>query len=137
MSFKEAVIIDKEAVRRRVAFTHPFVFYYHTKDFAVWAHGAKKGNHTAGGANGNRIGNNLIGTWGVQPIWAAAGNQANSYNTVQLNAPAYLPSYEAYLCIRCHSAYAYDILPPFLSGKFPNGDPGYESDPTADFNIRD
>ena len=99
------------------------------------AHGAKKGNHTAGGASGNRIGNNLIGTWGVQPIWAAAGNQANSYNTVQLNDPAYLPSYEAYLCIKCHSYYAYSSTPPLLSGKFPNGDPGYESDPTADFNV--
>ena len=98
-------------------------------------HGAKKGNHSAGGPDGNRIGKNLIGTWGVQPVWAAAGLPATSFTTVQLNDPTYSLSYESYLCVKCHSAYTYWISPQLLSGKFPNGEAGYESDPTADFNI--
>jgi len=101
-------------------------------------HGAKKGNHTVGGITGNRVGKNLIGAWGVQPMWAAAGVPANIYTTIQLSDPTSSLSYEAYLCIKCHSYYAYNISPPQLSGKFPNFpgvDTGYESDPTADFNV--
>ena len=92
-------------------------------------HSAKKGNHTVGGANGNSIGNNLTGTWGVQPTWAAAGNSASAYTTVQLNAD--ILSFESYLCIKCHSSYAYGTISPSV----PSAPATFnESDLSADFN---
>lgn len=106
------------------------------------AHDLKGGNHTVGGPTGNRIGNNLIGAWGAKPTsWPSAGtspSNADGYTTLKLTDPAASLSYESYLCIKCHSSYAYNNLPPQLFGKFPNfsgSDTGYESDSVADFNI--
>lgn len=95
-------------------------------------HELKNGSHTTG-FYGNMIGNNLIGTWGVQPTWGTAGTPANTYTELALNNTS--SHLEGYLCLKCHSSYSYGTTPPLLSGKFPNGASGYESDPSADFNV--
>lgn len=105
-------------------------------------HDLKGGNHTVGGlygvTSGNRIGNNLIGAWGVKPTsWPSADTSPSGpdgYATLKLTDPATSLSFESYICIKCHSSYAYENAPLQLSDKFPNSI-GYESDPVADFNI--
>ncbi len=111
-------------------------------------HGAKTGNHTIGGREGDSpkgsyIGNNLIGTWGAQPgsttLWSGItpgtpADQTNDYKTVLLDTdssnPDYLSRYESFLCLKCHSSYAYGTSNPVV----PSKTSFYESDPTADFN---
>ncbi|MFQ5479895.1 MAG: cytochrome c3 family protein [Thermodesulfobacteriota bacterium] len=100
-------------------------------------HGVQAGNHAVGGINGNVIGPNLLGSWGVMPtIWPLSG-PAFSYQVVDFTST--LPggdNLEGYLCIKCHSYYAYSTIPPNV----PSGDPNSggivrQSDPTDDFNI--
>lgn len=104
------------------------------------AHAAKSGNHVIGGVNGNIIGANLLGGWGIKVngFWPAAGTAATTFTEVDfitLNPGS--DNLEGYLCMKCHSYYAYGTTPPLV----PSGNPydgygtTYESDITADFNI--
>jgi len=99
-------------------------------------HGAKAGNHTIGGVNGNIIGPNILGSWGVRPnIWPATG-PVLSYQVVDFTST--IPggnNLEGYLCIKCHSYYAYGLIPPDVPSGNADGTLVKESDPTADFNI--
>ncbi len=101
------------------------------------AHGAQSGNHTVGGANGNIVGNNMLGGWGVKPNpWPAAGTAATFYTVVDITSLT--PgnnNLESYVCIKCHSYYAYTTIPPTVPSGNADGSLAYESDPTADFNI--
>lgn len=99
-------------------------------------HGAKSGSHAVGGVNGNIIGPNVLGSWGVKPTWASAGNQSTTYTVVDfssLNPGA--DNLEGYLCVKCHSYYSYGALPPNVPSGNANGSLVLQSDPTADFNI--
>lgn len=100
------------------------------------SHGTKAGNHTVGGVNGNVIGPNLLGSWGVKPLpWASAGSPAITY--LEVDYLTDLPggdNLEGYLCLKCHSYYAYGIAPPFVPSGNADGSPVRQSDPTADMN---
>jgi len=97
-------------------------------------HGAQVGNHAVGGANGYTIGPNLIGSWGVIPApWGAAGAAAVTY-TVQNFTDTNPPNLEGYLCIKCHSYYAYSALPPNVPSGGADGLATIESDITKDMN---
>lgn len=110
-------------------------------------HGAKQGNHAIGGRQGDTlkgsyIGDNLIGTWGVQPgsgtLWGGitpgSPNNQSNYKAVLLDTDVtnfnYLSRYESFLCLKCHSSYAYSTSNPTV----PSYTSFYQSDPTADFN---
>ncbi|MBI3397709.1 MAG: hypothetical protein HY026_00465 [Deltaproteobacteria bacterium] len=110
-------------------------------------HAAKQGNHVIGGrqgdiSKGSYIGNNLIGTWGAQPgsltLWSSltpgSPNNQSNYKTVLLDTDPsntdYLSRYEAFLCLKCHSSYAYGAINPAV----PSNTYFFQSDPTADFN---
>ena len=100
-------------------------------------HGAQSGNHIVGGVNGNIIGANGLGGWGVMPDpWPAAGSPATSYLTVDFNSltPG---SYnlEGYMCIKCHSYFAYSTNPPNVPSGNADGSMVVESDLTKDMNI--
>ncbi len=99
-------------------------------------HGAAAGNHAMGGINGNVIGPNLIGSWGVMPtVWPLSG-PAFSYQTVDFaSALPGADNLEGYLCLKCHSYYAYSISPPNVPSGNANGSIVRESDITDDFNI--
>jgi len=100
-------------------------------------HGSLAGNHTVGGVNGNIIGSNGLGGWGVKPNpWPVAGSAASTFNEVDLTST--IPggdNLEGYMCIKCHSYYAYGLTPPTAPSGNADGSLVYESDPTADFNI--
>ncbi len=108
-------------------------------------HGAKSGNHTVGGNFGYGIGNNLIGGWGVKPnldTWPAAGtsiDQSTGYTVVDLDTIIQpdLDIREGYMCMKCHSSYAYGSLatdrPDVPSGNG-LGNQAIESDLSLDFN---
>ncbi|MBI5642404.1 MAG: hypothetical protein HY954_02905 [Deltaproteobacteria bacterium] len=100
------------------------------------AHGTKAGNHTVGGVNGNIIGANILGSWGVKPSpWASAGNPALTYTVADFTSQT--PggdNLEGYLCMKCHSYYAYGSLPPNVPSGNADGSIVVESDITADFN---
>ncbi|GMR04210.1 MAG: cytochrome c3 family protein [Thermodesulfobacteriota bacterium] len=101
------------------------------------SHGTKAGNHTIGGINGNIIGPNILGSWGVRPtIWPAAGQPVTTYQEVDFTTltPGNY-NLEGFMCIKCHSYYAYGILPPNVPSGSADGSIARESDPTADFNI--
>ncbi|MFQ5427493.1 MAG: cytochrome c3 family protein [Thermodesulfobacteriota bacterium] len=99
-------------------------------------HGAKAGNHTIGGINGNIIGPNILGSWGVRPtIWPVSG-PAFSYDVVDFTTT--LPgidNLEGHLCLKCHSYYAYAAIPPSVPSGNADGSLVRQSDPTDDFNI--
>ncbi|HBG47351.1 MAG TPA: hypothetical protein DDW94_10240 [Deltaproteobacteria bacterium] len=100
-------------------------------------HGAKSGSHTIGGTNGNIIGANILGSWGVKPsFWPSAGNPAQSYTVVDLTSltPG-SDNLEGYLCIKCHSYYAYGAIEPFVPSGNADDSQVEQSDPTADFNV--
>lgn len=102
------------------------------------AHAAKSGNHTIGGVNGNIIGANLLGGWGIKVngLWPAAGATATSFTEVDfitLNPGS--DNLEGYLCMKCHSYYAYASTPPSVPSGNADGTQVYQSDITADFNI--
>ncbi|MBI5970856.1 MAG: hypothetical protein HY884_06850 [Deltaproteobacteria bacterium] len=100
----------------------------------VGAGGLIPGNHTVGGPNGNAIGPNLIGSWGVTPApWGAAGAAAITY-TVQNFNDTNPPNLEGYLCIKCHSYYAYAGIPPNVPSGGADGLATVESDITKDMN---
>lgn len=100
------------------------------------AHALKAGNHSIGDVNGNIIGPNLLGGWGVKPApWGVAGSAAVTYTVVDFTT--LLPgadNLEGYLCIKCHSYYAYGAVPPYVPSGNADGSLVKESDPTADFN---
>ncbi|MBI5810548.1 MAG: hypothetical protein HZB21_05095 [Deltaproteobacteria bacterium] len=107
-------------------------------------HGAKTGNHTIGGVggfNGNIIGPNIIGSWGVKPNtigWPPAGTAEDQSNYAIVHFSASAPGVndqEGYLCLKCHSSYAYGTTPPAVPSGNADGTIAYQSDPTADFNI--
>ncbi|MBI5328577.1 MAG: cytochrome c3 family protein [Deltaproteobacteria bacterium] len=110
-------------------------------------HAAKQGNHAIGGRQadaprGSYIGNNLIGAWGVQPgsvtLWGSvtpgSPNSQSNYITRLLDTdasnPNYTNRYESFLCLKCHSSYAYGTINPSV----PSNTAFYQSDTTADFN---
>jgi len=100
-------------------------------------HAAKSGNHTVGGVNGNIIGNNILGSWGVKPnTWPSAGTAPTTYTVVDFTTlnPGN-DNLEGYLCIKCHSYYAYANSPPYVPSGNADDSAVFESDPTADFNI--
>lgn len=102
------------------------------------SHTAQSGNHTVGGTTGNNIGNNILGSWGIKPVWAAAGSASTSFVSppVQFTLPlVQTNNLEGYLCVKCHSSYAYSIAPPNVPSGNADGSSVYESDITADFNI--
>lgn len=101
------------------------------------SHGTMAGNHTVGGVNGNIIAPNLLGSWGVRPNpWGAAGTAATTYLTVDFTTPLIgANNLEGYLCIKCHSYYAYSVTPPSVPSGNADGSVVYQSDPTADFNV--
>jgi predicted CXXCH cytochrome family protein len=100
------------------------------------SHGAMAGNHTIGGVNGNLVAPNLLGSWGVRPEpWGAAGTPAVTY--LEVDFLAVLPggdNLEGYLCLKCHSYYAYGPSPPFVPSGNADGSPVRQSDATTDFN---
>lgn len=101
-------------------------------------HGSRSGNHAIGGANGNIIGNNMLGGWGVKPTlpWPAADTAVQNYTVVDfITTNPGGDNLEGYLCIKCHSYYAYGFTPPAVPSGNADGTLVYESDPTADFNI--
>jgi len=99
-------------------------------------HGVRNGNHEIGGINGNIIGANSLGGWGVKPdTWPVAGEKALSYLEVDFTTLA--PggdNLEGYLCIKCHSYYAYGDIPPSVPSGNADGSYVLESDATEDFN---
>jgi len=99
-------------------------------------HGAKAGNHTIGGIDGDVIGPNLLGSWGVMPsVWPLSG-AALTYQVVDFTST--LPggnNLEGYLCMKCHSYYAYSSMPPFVPSGNANGSIVKESDISDDFNV--
>lgn len=99
-------------------------------------HGAKSGSHAVGGVNGNIIGANILGSWGVKPTWAPAGNPSTTYTVVDFTSlnPG-TDNLEGYMCVKCHSYYAYGSLPPNVPSGNANGALVLQSDPTADFNV--
>ncbi len=78
-------------------------------------HGAKSGNHTVGGAYGYEIGPNLLGGWGVRPSTAWPDNGVGGDNRLtsfieddfDSETPGHVSRLEGYMCIKCHSSYAY------------------------------
>ncbi len=97
-------------------------------------HGAQVGNHTVGGANGYAIGPNLIGSWGVIPSpWGAAGSAATAYAVQHFDSTS-PPNIEGYLCMKCHSYYAYAAAPPNVPSGGADGLPTLESDISKDMN---
>ncbi len=108
-------------------------------------HGAKSGNHEVGSNFGYGIGNNLLGGWGVKPLndtWPAAGtpiDQSTGYTVVDLDTIAQpdVDIREGYMCMKCHSSYAYGTLdtdrPDVPSGNG-IGNSAIESDLSLDFN---
>ena len=109
-------------------------------------HGAKSGNHTVGGPNGNAAGPNLFGGWGVRPLlWpnnlpgALIDNTVLNYLVVDLDSTVPLSDkLEGYLCMKCHSAYAYGTLaattPLVPSGNANDSLDIIQSDISGDFN---
>jgi len=94
-------------------------------------HGMKSGLH-AGGTN--VIGNTLLGSWGVKPaLWSGVGSPATSYDIVDFT-DTNADKYEAYLCLKCHSYYAYGTIPPYVPSGNADNSLVAESDPTVDFN---
>jgi len=99
-------------------------------------HGAEAGNHTIGGLNGNIIAPNLLGSWGVKPTTWPLSGPALIYQVVDFTSTT--PggdNLEGYLCLKCHSYYAYGIMPPDVPSGNADGSIVRESDPTEDFNI--
>ena len=99
-------------------------------------HGVMSGNHTQGGINGNIIGPNLLGSWGVKPSpWASPGDPATTYEVVDFTdlTPG-SDNLEGYLCLKCHSYYAYQSFPPNVPSGNADGTLVRQSDPSADFN---
>lgn len=99
-------------------------------------HGAKAGSHTVGGPNGNIIGANGLGSWGAKPTWGVAGTASTVYTAVDFTSlnPG-TNNLEGYLCVKCHSYYAYGVMPPNVPSGNANGSLVFQSDPTADMNI--
>lgn len=99
-------------------------------------HGAVSGGHVYGTANGNAVGATLVGGWGAQPVWAAAGSQSIVYSEVDFASTVPIgTNLEGYVCVKCHSYYAYGNLPPAVPSGNADGSIVKESDITADFNI--
>ncbi len=100
-------------------------------------HGTMDGNHLIGGVNGNIIGANHLGSWGVKPFpWGTAGNPALTYLVVDFTT--IVPgsdNLEGYLCIKCHSYYAYGTIPPLVPSGNADDSAVSQSDPTEDFNV--
>lgn len=101
------------------------------------SHGTMDGNHFIGGVNGNIIAPNLLGSWGVKPFpWGAAGNPALTYLVVDfITTVPGSDNLEGYLCIKCHSYYAYGTVPPRVPSGNADRSLVNQSDPTEDFNI--
>ncbi len=101
------------------------------------SHASMTGNHVVGGVNGNIIGANVLGSWGAKPNpWAPAGNASTTYLAVDFNSltPG-SDNLEGYLCVKCHSYYAYGMTPPSVPSGNADNTPVFESDITTDFNI--
>jgi len=99
-------------------------------------HATKAGNHPIGGINGNIIGSNLLGSWGVRPVLWPFSGPVISYQEVDfLSTTPGGYNLEGYLCIKCHSYYAYGVIPPDVPSGNADGSIVKESDPTVDFNI--
>ena len=99
-------------------------------------HGSLTGGHVAGTTTANTIGETLVGGWGAQPVWSAAGNASTVYSEVDFIST--LPNgdnLEGYVCVKCHSYYAYGNLPPAVPSGNADGSSVKESDVTADFNV--
>jgi len=99
-------------------------------------HGATSGNHAVGGVNGNIIGGNVLGSWGVKPTWGLAGSASTAYTTVDFTS--LIPgtdNLEGYLCAKCHSYFAYGVMPPNVPSGNANGALVLQSDITADMNV--
>jgi len=101
------------------------------------SHGTKAGNHTVGDIDGNIVGPNLLGSWGVKPFpWPAADTVATTYQEVDFTSlTAGFDNLEGYLCLKCHSYYSYGFLPPNVPSGNANGFTLRQSDMTKDFNI--
>jgi len=99
-------------------------------------HGAMSGNHAVGGVNGNVIGANILGAWGVKPTWSIPGNASTVYTAVDFTTTTPgADNLEGYLCAKCHTYYAYGVLPPAVPSGNANGSFVLQSDITADMNI--
>jgi len=100
------------------------------------SHGTKAGNHTIGGINGDIIAPNLIGSWGVKPsVWPLSG-PALMYQVVDFTSTVPgADNLEGYLCMKCHSYYAYGVIPPDVPSGNADGSIVRESDISDDFNI--
>jgi hypothetical protein len=96
-------------------------------------HGAQDGLHAFGS---NVIGPPLLGQWGVKPTsWGAGGTQHTSFEIVGFtNALPGSDQYEAYLCFKCHSYYAYENNPPNTPSGMPDGSPAVQTDVVTEFN---
>lgn len=72
-------------------------------------HRAKAGTHVT---PGNAIGEALLGAWGVEPAYGAAGawQAATSFTRRVFNDTVNDKEYQ--LCLKCHSYYAYGVTPP-------------------------
>jgi predicted CXXCH cytochrome family protein len=94
-------------------------------------HASKSGLHEGGT---NVIGNAILGSWGVKPIsWGITGDPATTYDVVDFT-DTFPDKFEAYLCLKCHSYYAYGYTPPDVPSGNADGSPVDQSDPTVDFN---
>lgn len=101
------------------------------------SHGTKAGNHTIGGTNGFLIASNLLGGWGVKPNpWASAGSASTTYSVVDFTTnTAGSDKLEGYLCLKCHSYYAFSSNPPYTPSGNANGSLAHTSDLSASFNV--
>ncbi|MBI5233656.1 MAG: hypothetical protein HY880_04815 [Deltaproteobacteria bacterium] len=99
-------------------------------------HAVKSGNHTVGGDNGNIIGNNLLGGWGVRPNpWPSAGYEATTYIVEDFDSTVpQSNNLEGYLCIKCHSYYGYSTMIPNAPSNNADNSTVRQSDITRDFN---
>ena len=112
-------------------------------------HMAKSGNHAVGGSGGsneygNVIGENISGSWGIRPSddslrltdGTSATPETLMYSRIFFDNSTFVTDKaEGYLCIKCHSYWAYGNNPPNNvtandSGSFPQ----VQSDPIIDFD---
>lgn len=74
----------------------------------------------------SNIGEVLLGSWGVRPVYGGAWMAAPSYIPERFQSTA--TEYESFLCFKCHSSYAFGNAAPYTS------DGMLETDSAMEFN---
>lgn len=75
----------------------------------------------------SNIGEVLLGSWGVRPVYGAAWMAAPSYVPERFQSTA--TEYESFLCFKCHSGYAFGNAAPYTSDGILETDTAMEVNP--------